>query len=315
MPNRRTGSARARALVLLIVVLPFLAASRPQDVTVEASPTAGRPLDLAESLVVTFAVTGPAPLRVELPESLLAPETNRDWEIRPAGPASVTPLGGGRERWARDFRLEPWVPGGKMTVRFAPLRVNGREIPGPACEVVVKSPGLDARPEASMGVTPPESLPPPARPEPTSVVWWLLPGLIAAVLLLALWRVRRTPKPVPPPEWAATAFDRLEREAASGAALVEGVAAVVRGYVERRFGIPATKLTTEELLAAADRAGWPAEQTDPLRRLLEECDRAKFAGDVPDDDGCRRLLARGREWVDLTTRPPDGPSPTAGPLG
>ena len=102
---------------------------------------------------------------------------------------------------------------------------------------------------------------------------------------------------MPPAEWAAAAFDRLERDGAAGAALVEGVAAVVRGFVERRFGIPAPKLTTQELLAAAVAGGWPVEQTEPLRALLDECDRAKFAGDVPDDDGCRGLLARGRDWV------------------
>jgi hypothetical protein len=52
---------------------------------------------------------------------------------------------------------------------------------------------------------------------------------------------------------------------------------------------------------ATEQAAWSVEQADSLRRLLEECDRAKFAGEIPDDDGCRSLLVRGREWVDLVS--------------
>ena len=72
---------------------------------------------------------------------------------------------------------------------------------------------------------------------------------------------------------------------------------VVRGFIERQFGIPAPKLTTMELLVAAEQAGWAVEVSESLGRLLEICDRAKFAGDVPDDDGSRDLLAGGRDWV------------------
>ena len=144
-----------------------------------------------------------------------------------------------------------------------------------------------------MAVTGIEHLPPPI-PSETSARWWLLfliVPLIAAVLVFR--RFRRPPGPLPPREWADAAFAKLERDASGGLALVTAIAAIVRGFIERHFGIPAPKLTSEELLAAAEQAGWPVEQTDPLRRLLEECDRAKFAGDVPDEDECLRLLARG----------------------
>ena len=80
--------------------------------------------------------------------------------------------------------------------------------------------------------------------------------------------------------------------------LVERVAAIVREFIDRRFGIPAPRLTTPELLAATEKASRPVEETDALRGILDFCDRAKFAGDIPDDDGCRSLLARSRDWVD-----------------
>ena len=121
--------------------------------------------------------------------------------------------------------------------------------------------------------------------------------LIAAVLVF--WRFRRPPRPLPPREWADAAFAKLERDAVGGRGTCHSRGSHRARVHRTAFRHPRAKLTTEELLAAAEQAAWPVEQADPLRRLLEECDRAKFAGDVPDEDECQRLLDRGREWVDL----------------
>jgi len=294
------------AVGLLILLFPSLALAQPAGVTATATPDQ-KTVPLSGSVRVTLAVEGPAPLRVELPKQLLAPEADRDWKVQPAGPAAVAPLAGGREKWSQVLRLDPYVPGEAMYVGFAPVKVNGNEVTPAGFEVRVTTTTAEAKAEAARPVTPIEELPPPPiAPPPSPAWWWAAAGLLAAVVAVAAWRARHRPKPVPPREWAAAAFDRLERDTASGAALVEGVAAVVRAFVERRFGIPAPKLTTQELLAAAEAGGWQVEQTDPLRGLLEECDRAKFAGDVPDDAGCRGLLARGREWV-------NGVGPDPGP--
>ena len=87
--------------------------------------------------------------------------------------------------------------------------------------------------------------------------------------------------------------------------MVERLAAILRAFVERKFAIPATKLTTTELSAATEEQGWPVEQAESLRALLNECDRAKFAGEVPDDDGCRRLVRLAAEWVTHVCQPPE----------
>ena len=300
------GGERGVVLALLLLLLfPALAFAQPPAVSATATTERPSPkIRLSDSIRVTLAIEGPAPLRVELPEPLLAPESDRDWGIQPAGPAKVTPAGENRERWVQVYQLDPFVPGESQTVLFAPLKVNGREIPGPGCEVTVLPLTTEASGEVSRPVTPIEEVPPPPEPSSSTVWWWVANALLVIVVVVVAWRMRRRPKPVPPREWAVAAFDRLERNAASRAALVEGVATVVRGFIDRRFGIPAPKLTTAELLAAVEQAAWPVEQTDPLRRLLDDCDRAKFAGDVPDDDGCRSLLARGREWVNQVSPDP-----------
>lgn len=282
----------------MLLLTPAVSSAQAPDISVSATADK-KTIELSQPLTVTLAVEGPAPLRVELPKQLLVPETERDWKIQPTGAAIVTQLMGSRERWVQRFRLDPFNFGKSMAVVFMPLQVNGREVAATGIEVTVDDPKLGLEPEESMAVTGIEHLPPPI-PSETSARWWwlfLIVPLIAAVLVF--WRFRRPPRALPPREWADAAFAKLERDASGGLALVTAIAAIVRGFIERHFGIPAPKLTSEELLAAAEQAGWPVEQTDPLRRLLEECDRAKFAGDVPDEDECLRLLACGREWVDL----------------
>lgn len=291
---------------LLLLLVPSSACA--QSVTASATPDRARVL-LSESIRVTLAFEGPAPLRVELPERLLSVETDRDWRIRSTGPAAVTPLPAGKERWSQVYRLDPFVPGESLLVAFAPVKVNGREVTPAAFSVAVSSAVAEVKAEAARPVTGIEELPSPPIDDTVSAAPWLWAAGALLVLAVALlvWRLRRPPPPVPPHEWALAAFGRLDRDRLSGAALVERVAAVVREFIDRRFGIPAPKLTTAELLAAAQQADWPAGQTAALQQLLEICDRAKFAGDVPDDEACRELRAAARDWVQAAS-----PAPSAG---
>lgn len=54
---------------------------------------------------------------------------------------------------------------------------------------------------------------------------------------------------------------------------------VVRRYIERRYGVKAPKLTTEEFLrAAGDHASFPTASLAELKTFLESADLVKFAG-------------------------------------
>ena len=318
MRGRDQLAWRIGALVAGWLLFPAWVLAQPPEIRVAATTNQKRPIELSDTLRVALTIEGPAPLRIEFAknqrgngkevEQILGDESNRDWKIARLGAPVRTPLGNDRERWVQVFQLEPYVARGPTTILFAPIRVNNREIPGPGCDVTVNPPAIDAKPGAAMTITDIEELPPPS-PAPGSQRLGLWIGLVLglAIGIAIRMRIHRRPKPIPPHEWAVAAFDRLQQASSPGATLVDGVAAVVRGFIDRRFGIAATRLTTEELLVAVEQAGWPIEQTDSLCRLLEECDRAKFAGDIPDDDGCRRLLARGREWVDQV-RPDSGPA-------
>jgi hypothetical protein len=272
-------------------------------------------IGLSARLPVTLTIEGPAPLRVELPEKLLAPETEQDWHIRPTGPATQTPAGPQREKWTQPFRLTPYVPG-LHTVQFAPVRVNGVETPvaGFTVQVQVESADPDKPdPRQARPITGIEELPPPAPAATAEPNWWpavLLGVVLLLAVVLALRRFRRRPDPVSPQQWAQTAFDQLQQAPRIGAVQVEQVAVIVREFIDRRFGIPAPQLTTGELLTALTAAQWPAPTVHRLQQLLAICDQVKFAGRVPDEAECRHLLATARDWVQTTPtdfQPPPAP--------
>ena len=293
-------------LLLPLLLLPGSVRAQPNLVTAAATPDRTT-IRLSEHLRVTLAIEGPAPLRVELPEPLLAAGSASAWRVRPAGPAKTEPAGEGKERWSQVYRLDPYLPGDAVGLAFAPARVTAgtalrpAEAAWPEIEVRVQTSLAGARADDARPVTPIEELPPVEPVEPGRVGWYVGGAttlLFAAAVLLALrrrWRERA--RALPPGAWATAELDRLGRERVSGGELAERVAAVLREFVERRHGLPASKLTTTELAAAAERAGWPAESVAVLRELLGRCDRAKFAGEAPDEAESAQLLARAREWV------------------
>lgn len=297
-------SALRPSLATLALLLSSLAV-RAQPAEVVASATADRgAVTLSEAVRVTLALEGPAPLRVDLPARLLAADANELWRVRADGAATLEPLPNGRARWRQVYRLDPWTPpellGTSQQVAFNPVTVNGRATAWPAVAVTVERAGGKAAPPLpeARPVTTIESLPPPDDPPPRPPRSWV-PMVVVALACAALIAVlvrRRRAKPVPPGEWAR---GELAKPGADG----ERVAAVLRAFVERRFGIPATALTTAELSAAAAEQRWPVEEAEALRAVLDECDRAKFAGHAPDDDGRRRLAAAAVKWVDDIGRP------------
>ncbi|MBA4067105.1 MAG: hypothetical protein C0501_26040 [Isosphaera sp.] len=303
----RRPVAHASGSVVSVALLLLAPAAAAQDVT--ARVTADRAsVRLSESVRATLTVEGPAPLRVELPKVPLDPVSDRDWKLQPVGPPAVTPAAGGRQAWAQAFRLDPYVPGEKLPVVFAAVKVNGKDVsPGGFEVTVVSTVAKTDPPRPATGI---EELPPPA--DPPAPRWpWLVAGAVAAAALAAVvaWRLRRKPAPVLPEVWAAAEFDRVERADLAPAARVERAAAVLREFVARRLGIPAPTLTTAELLAASETAGRPGGEVEALRGLLDRCDRAKYAGDVPGDDDSREVVADCRRWIEgvgpvKTTDPP-----------
>lgn len=149
----------------------------------------------------------------------------------------------------------------------------------------------------------------------------VLAAVAAAFLLWRRHRARRATAPVPmtpprpPHELALEALDRLARDPLPDAGAVKrfhfALSEIARSYVEGRYPIPASDMTTEEILEALPGVHelGPA-QAESLRRLLRDADLVKFTDHDPGPEASRALLARARSLV-LETRPVPPPATEA----
>ncbi len=79
------------------------------------------------------------------------------------------------------------------------------------------------------------------------------------------------------------------------------ISAIVRGYIERRFGVSAPDMTTEEFLAAAGGdARFVAEHTTSLNAFLTACDLVKYARHEPTSVEAEQAVKTAIAFVEQT---------------
>ena len=134
-------------------------------------------------------------------------------------------------------------------------------------------------------------------------------ALLLLMLGLLIWRLRRrgtAPPPALPADLRAlrdlSELSKLDlNNAANHARLAYGVSAILRRYLEERFGFAAWKMTTAEVLRSM-----PEELTSQrsvpgaVQDVLEASDLVKFAGSEVDADIVSSWLLRAREVVEAT---------------
>ena len=152
-----------------------------------------------------------------------------------------------------------------------------------------------------------------------SPIPWPLYGGIAAVLLVLLiafiWYKRKSrPEIVVPPapahEVAFEALNHLRQTDFSNQEAVRkyyfSLSAVVRTYVENRFGMNATDLTTEELVPFIQH-DLPVEAPlkNQLRSFLESTDAIKYAGGDAQETEIERAYEQALSFVEATVPKPE----------
>lgn len=133
----------------------------------------------------------------------------------------------------------------------------------------------------------------------------------AAVFLLLLRRRRRVSLPsIPPHEIAYAAINELRKTDFSDREALRryyfALSAVIRAYVEARFSLNATDLTTEEIQARiADLLELDAAQREALREFLRETDQVKFAAHSPSTEEVEKTYERALRFVESTVPVPE----------
>ena len=130
---------------------------------------------------------------------------------------------------------------------------------------------------------------------PVNLNLFLLVGLVAAVLVLALWIFRRGKKAKPAPALPLksaydTAWEQLEALKAKDL-IAQGkikeyhieISDIIRHYLENNFKLNAPEMTTEEFLnSLREGARLETGHKDLLREFLGYCDLVKFAKYTPE---------------------------------
>lgn len=170
--------------------------------------------------------------------------------------------------------------------------------------------GGSAAPEALHDIRGPVVL-----PEAPGWLFWLLIGLAVLVLVglyLYLWKRRKKDRTPPrPDEIALLELARLRPLMNPEQALIyaEQLSEILRRYVEARFLIRSTRLTTREFFLGLTRSPHLIHgleiHHDHLQECLEQCDMAKFAHCVPDRQGMETMEQAVRGFIEATGRSGD----------
>jgi hypothetical protein len=155
--------------------------------------------------------------------------------------------------------------------------------------------------------------------------WWIV-ALVLALIGLVLWLVRRR-KPavkaapalkgpvapaIPAHVEALAALDALvaERlpEQGKWVEYQTRLAAIVRRFLERRFGTPEPGYTTRELVLHLVWSGLTGGDVDRLKALLRVSDLAKFARSEPTVETARRQEIEARSLITAWAERPSEPA-------
>ena len=151
----------------------------------------------------------------------------------------------------------------------------------------------------------------PLREVRQGLPWGWIGGGLAALALAAaaLWAWLRRPRPatppVPPHVLAFGELDALRGTDFDDPAAVRRfhfrISEILRAYVEGRWGLNATDLTTEEILPhLAGLGDLPSGEADRLTRFLRATDRVKFAEHRPPPSEVEETWERALGFVEAT---------------
>ncbi len=255
------------------------------DIKVEAEPQA---VDMARDFFVTITFTVPALQTLQLGDlrdRFTGFRVAEDFTEAPA------PAADGRttvvSRWrlvpepmAKKYRLAPFL------VTLVPESGASNLVQFCTAPVYFTPPGARAPVTGEMEISPKKDLPP---------LSWRLAGWVALALVMIAaviggiwWGVRKVREMVrvhrmSPIERALYELEKLLAKSLPSRGFYKDfyveLTMVVRRYVQRKYGIKAPNLTTQEFFGELEKSNRQTlAQTENLRRFLESADLVKFAG-------------------------------------
>ena len=128
--------------------------------------------------------------------------------------------------------------------------------------------------------------------------------LVIALLAYALWPNRRkavSPLPLPK-EWAHSELSKLDTELATLDAHEAAfrLSGILRGFLERQYGLRACRQSTEEFLVSmAQQKLFGPGRKERLQEFLQDCDQLKYTR-ASVTNGPTDLLHQATTWIEET---------------
>jgi len=289
------------------VITSFEADGAPLTVTVLVNR---RTITIADSFRCTIEITRGKDVVAALPEfteleKAFAPLVARDRRTLPER------IKDGAVLEAHEYELEPLVSGDCTIKPFTVAYTLGDEKSAIETEPITLS-------VTSLGAGDPRAelrdIAGPVSLDQPGSAWWLwLAGAGGVVVVgIVAWRVfgRRRPSGAPvkrlaPHEIAFEALRALREQDYIGRDMLNAfyieLSAILRRYIERRFGLHAPEQTTEEFLDGISRDGFfDLRRRMLLAAFLEHCDLVKFAKYGPTPDEIQQAFTSATTFIDET---------------
>jgi hypothetical protein len=310
--RRQSGQWVLTAALMLFSAMPPAAFADIQAVVTGALDAPLLPYHRSATLLLR--VDCPKGATVEWPELSGKVE---GLEIAPDPPV-VTEKPNDRLHAERAYRVDAVKPGTyRLPDMDVALSVGEEKASFPLPPLVFRARELTEEEKAAAG-TFQESVPLSALELKRYPAMGWLAALVAALAAAGLfWRVfwRKKPLPAAPPKPAwDVALARL-KELRQRNLPIQGqteryyvdLSAILRYYVEDRFGLHAPEQTTPEFLEVAAQSGLlSAEQQEVMALFLRHSDRVKFARHEPAVLEMEQRLAEAEQFVQDTVPRPDG---------
>lgn len=280
----------------------------PVQLTTSIDRTSAR---IAEPVTLTITATAPQGITLNFPQ---VPKALGECDVVGVKDTFDIPVPDGRQ-WTRTYQLESLVSG-DIQIPAVEISLTDRR-DGAAKHDSIQSQPIPLRIASVLeGRADPlkfrdikSVVDVPATPQQSSVwVAWMVGGagtVALAGLAFVVWTLRRREPSAD--RWALAELQHLEdsplRTSRDFDELYFRLTLIVRGYVERRFGIAAPKWTTVEFMdrLRADNR-FDTQQQTALENFLTSADLIKFACAEPSGEEVIAAFAKARDFIRETTK-------------
>lgn len=302
-------------ITLTLLVAPIAHAASPVEAKITGETGA---FTVGDSIQLTLSVTHPDD------HTVILPELGESWGeviVRSQSPATTVSNGNGTETTSQVIDVRAFAPG-TLTTPLVSITISDGK--GNLSEVIADPVELTIASVLVEGDTQLRDIKPQITLPVSDLFALAVIGLAAVTtglgIALLWWRRRRARLALAGVDNRSPdqiALDELARIAELG--LPEGgrfkehytlVSDCIRVYGERTFDIPVLERTTGEVQTSLRRANVAQDVMRTFIAFLDESDLVKFSTFRPDTASAYRLLAHGREIIELTR-----PDPIANELG